>query len=327
MKNSTADRKGFFTTLAHLRDAYAPYVFLSPFIILFLAFTLFPMLFSFYLSFHAWNPVKGLSGMEWVGFENYIFSLTDPLFWKSVKNTLLLAVISGVPQHVIGIPLAFVLVRGVRRMRHLFSSCYFVPFITSSVAVTMIFFTMYSPESGIINQALKYLANAWWSSWCLGWLNDYFPIFWLDRSVLIKPAVALVVIWKYTGFNTVIYMTGLMTVPEELYEAAELEGAGVFRTFWSISLPMLKPFIFFAVTMTIIGNLQLFEEPFILTEGMAGPGQSGLTLGFYLYRTGWEWLMMGSASAMSWLLFILIGVFTGLHFYFFGRQGMGGEES
>ncbi|WP_432460341.1 MULTISPECIES: carbohydrate ABC transporter permease [unclassified Agarivorans] len=305
------------------RERLAPYLFLAPYLVLFLVFGLFPLLFSMFLSFHQWNPVAGLDSMKFNGLENYVLALDDPWLWRSLKNTFWLALTSGFAQHLVAIPVACILVSLGSRARHLLTSAFFLPFITSTVAVSLIFFNMYSPNSGIINKALLALAQSDMFSWAFGWIEQYMPIRWLEEKATLKPAIAFVVFWKYTGFNIVLYTTGLMTIPKDLYEAARIDGANATQQFWYISLPMLRPFIFFATTLTIIGNLQLFEEPFILTRGTGGVGQSGQTIAMYLYRVGWEWLEMGTASAISWLLFLLIGGFTLVHFFFFGKQGMG----
>ncbi|NCD34138.1 MAG: sugar ABC transporter permease [Spartobacteria bacterium] len=303
--------------------ALAPYGFLLPFIIIFSIFGVFPLLFSVFLSFQAWNPVEGLSAMQYVGVDNYKVALTDPWLWRSLKNTFWLAITSGVAQHLVAIPVAYVLVSLGNRMRHWLTSAYFLPFITSTVAASLIFFNMYSPNAGIINQSLKALSDIPVIGWLFAWTNQFQPIRWLDNANLIKPSIAIMVFWKYTGFNIVLYTTGLMTIPSDILEAARMDGANAFRRFWNVSLPMIRPFIFFAVTMTIIGNLQLFEEPFVLTRATGGTGQSGLTISMYLYKVGWEWLEMGTASAISWLLFALIALFTGLQFVFFGKKGLG----
>ncbi len=301
---------------------YAPYFFVSPFFILFAVFGLFPTLFSIYLSFQAWNPVQGLGSMEFVGFENYIFLLTDPWFWQSLWNTLWLALFSGVPQHLVAIPLAFALVMGTRRLRHLFTAAFFVPYITSTVAVALVFTTIFGVQFGLVNQVLGYLAQASWSAWLFGGLVDQLPINWLERAPNIKPAIASLVFWKYFGFNVVLYSAGLTTIPKDYYDAAAIDGASLAQRFWYVTLPLLRPMIFFAVTFTIIGNLQLFDEPFILTNGDGGPSQAGMTVAVYLYRTGFEWLYMGTAAAMSWLLFLVVGTATFVHFYFSGRSGL-----
>ncbi len=261
--------------------------------------------------------------MEFVGFENYYIALTDPWLWRSLKNTLWLAVTSGVAQHLVAIPVAYMLVSMGDRMRHWLTSAYFLPFITSTVAASLIFFNMYSPNSGIINQTLMALADSTLFGWAFAWVNDFQPIRWLDDATMVKPSIAIMVFWKYTGFNIVLYTTGLMTIPKDILEAARMDGANAFHRFWNISLPMIRPFIFFAITMTIIGNLQMFEEPFVLTRGTGGTGQSGLTISMYLYKVGWEWLEMGTASAISWLLFALIATCTLVQFLLFGKKGLG----
>ena len=303
--------------------ALTPYGFLLPFLVIFSVFGMFPLLFSIFLSFQAWNPVEGLGAMNYVGADNYHIALTDPWLWRSLNNTLWLAIASGVAQHLVALPVAYILVSLGDRMRHWLTSAYFLPFITSTVAAALIFFNMYSPNSGIINQSLMALADSALFGWAFSWINEFQPIRWLDDATLIKPSIAIMVFWKYTGFNIVLYTTGLLTIPKDILEAARMDGANAWHRFWHISLPMIRPFIFFAVTMTIIGNLQLFEEPFVLTRGIGGTGQSGLTLSMYLYKVGWEWLEMGTASAISWLLFILIAGCTAVQFFFFGKRGLG----
>ncbi len=315
------ERPGFFYWLN--MKALTPYGFLLPFVVIFSVFGVFPLLFSIYLSFHQWNPVEGLEAMKYVGSDNYHVALTDPWLWRSLGNTLWLAVTSGVAQHLVAIPVAYILVSMGDKIRHWLTSAYFLPYITSTVAAALIFFNMYSPNSGIINQALNALADSTLFGWAFSWLHDVLPIRWLDDARYIKPSIAIMVFWKYTGFNIVLYTTGLMTIPKEILEAARMDGANALRRFWFISLPMIRPFIFFAVTMTIIGNLQLFEEPFVLTRGTGGTGQAGLTISMYLYKVGWEWLEMGTASAISWLLFLLIAGATAVQFLLFGRKGLG----
>ncbi|HEY8497793.1 MAG TPA: sugar ABC transporter permease [Limnochordales bacterium] len=303
------------------RRRAAPYLFISPFFILFAIFGLYPILFSFYLSFHSWNAVGGLGSMEWVGLDNYAFLLRDPWFWKSLANTVLLLIISGLPQHVIAIPLAFILNSGLVRLRNFFSSSYFMPYITSTVAVAMIFTTIYGTQYGALNTALAWLDGHGFR-WLWRLLGLELPVNWLGRAAYIKPAIAMLVVWRWFGWNTVLYLAGLQTIPRELYEAAMVDGAGIYQQFRWITLPLLKPIAFFAVTLTIIGNMQLFDEPFILTGGTGGTSESGLTVALYLYRTGFEWLYMGSAAAMSWVLFVIIVGLSVLNFRLMGRAGL-----
>jgi len=281
-----------------------------------------------YLSFQEWNPVAGLSGMKFVGWYNYEQALTDPWMWKSLKNTAWLAIATGIPQHLIAIPVAYLLVMAVKgTWRHIATATLFIPFITSTVAVALIFYTMYASKAGIINQTLVWLSTVPGIGVLFQWVNDAMPIKWLGKSVLIKPAIAIVVVWKYTGFNIVIYSAGFLTVAQDLFDAARVDGCNAWQRFWHVALPMIRPFIFFALTLSIIGNLQLFEEPFVLTSGdSGGVGQSGLTASYYLYLVGWEWLEMGAAAAISWILFIIIAIATALHFYFNGHKGLGHDR-
>lgn len=304
----------------------APYIFISPFFILFAIFGLFPTLFSIYLSFQAWNPVQGLSTMEYVGLENFAFLLTDPWFWKSLYNSLWLAIASGVPQHLLAIPLAFALVTAVHSLKHPLTVAYFAPYITSTVAVAIVFGTIFGTQYGALNTAIAALADWPVTAWMFSGVSDLLPIRWLSRTDFIKPAITILVVWKYFGFNVVLYSAGLATIPNEYYEAAAVDGARGWQRFWYITLPLLRPMMFFAVALTIIFNLQLFDEPFILTGGTGGTGQAGMTVAMYLYRTGFEWLYMGSAAAMSWVLFMLIGALTAVHFALFGRSGLERRE-
>ncbi|WP_261916838.1 carbohydrate ABC transporter permease, partial [Vibrio aestuarianus] len=148
----TSSAHSFFSRLS--LKALTPYGFLLPFLIIFSVFGVFPLLFSVYLSFHEWNPVEGVAAMSYVGFENYEIALTDPWLWRSLSNTLWLSVTSGAAQHLVAIPVAYILVSLGDRLRHWLTSAYFLPFITSTVAASLIFFNMYSPNSGIINQSL-----------------------------------------------------------------------------------------------------------------------------------------------------------------------------
>jgi multiple sugar transport system permease protein len=264
--------------------------------------------------------------MEFVGFENYTFLLTDPWFWESLYNTVWLALVSGVPQHLLAIPLAFALTTGLRHLRHPFTAAFFMPYITSTVAVGIVFFTIYGTQYGALNQLVAAFAGWAPTAWLFEGVRDQLPVNWLGRAPYIKPAISMLVVWKYFGFNVVLYSAGLATIPREYYEAAQVDGASLWQRFFHVTLPLLRPIIFFAVALTIIFNLQLFDEPFILTGGTGGTSQAGMTVAMYLYRTGFEWLYMGSAAAMSWILFFLIGILTAVHFIFFGRTGLERRE-
>ena len=280
-----------------LSPKWAPYVFISPFLVLFAVFGVFPLCFSLYLAFQSWEPTGGLRAMEFVGLSNFSFALHDEWFWKSLKNTLWLAIAAGVPQHLVALPLAAFIHTSFKRLRDGVIAVYFLPYITSTVAISIMFFSLFSTDYGMINTALAQVFG-------MEHVN------WLTNAANIKPAIAFIVFWRYVGFNTVLYLAAMQTIPGELYEAATLDGARRLRQFFHITLPSIKPMIFFGVTLSVIGGLQLFEEPFILTGGRGGPQQAAMTSAVYLFREAFDFNDFGGASAMSWLLFVVVALLT-----------------
>jgi multiple sugar transport system permease protein len=174
------------------------------------------------------------------------------------------------------------------------------------VAIAIMFSTLFSTDYGAINVMLQSLAK--WD--VLAQALPESNIDWLGQPETIKPVVALVVFWRYVGFNTILYVAAMQSIPRDLYEAARMDGANGMRIFWHITLPQLKPMMYFGVTLTTIGGLQLFEEPFILTGGKGGIEYAGMTTAMYMYRTAFEFNDFGLASAISWLLFAVILVLT-----------------
>jgi multiple sugar transport system permease protein len=294
--------------LPRLSPQAVPYVLLSPFVVLFLVFGVFPLGFSFFLAFQSWEPTAGLASMKFVGLDNFAFAITDEWFWKSLKNTAWLALAAGVPQHMVAIPLAYFIHTSFKRTRNSVIGAYFLPYITSTVAISMMFSTLFSTDYGLINVGLQALGQVPG----LGWLAPEAAIDWLGRAENVKPAISLVVFWRYVGFNTVLYLAALQTIPGDIYEAATMDGAGRWQQFWFITLPSLQPMIYFGVTLSVIGGLQLFEEPFILTGGRGGTDQAGMTTAMYMYRTAFEFNDFGGASALSWLLFVFVALLTWL---------------
>ncbi len=285
--------------MPRLSPRWAPYLFISPFLALFALFGVFPLLFSLYLAFQSWEPTSGLGAMQYVGLENFYFAIGDAWFWKSLGNTLWLALASGLPQHLVAIPLAVFIHQSFTRSRDFMIGAYFLPYITSSVAIAIMFSSLFSRDYGLVNLGLDSLFGM-------------APIDWLNKPGTIKPAIALIVFWRYLGFNLVLYMAALQTIPKDLYEAAEMDGAGRWQQFWRITLPSLKPMIYFGVMLSVIGGLQLFEEPFILTNGKGGPDQSAMTSAVYLYRMAFDFNDFGGSSAMSWILFLIVAMLTWL---------------
>lgn len=291
-----------------------PYAFIAPFFVLFAVFALFPLLFSLWLSFHQWEPSEGLAAMRWVGLENYAFGLSDPWFLQGLWNTAWLGLAAGLPQHLVALPLAYYLHTAFQRWRNGVVGLYFLPFITSTVAVSLVFSALFSKDFGAINAGLLALHQLP----LVGGLFPAQPIAW-DQADNTRWMIAIVVFWRYVGWNTVLYLSAIQTIPRDLFEAARVDGIRPRQTFLYIVLPQLRPMVFFAVTLAIIGSLQLFEEPFILTGGTGGSGQAGKTVAMHLYSVAFTDGDFGTASAIAWLLFLLIAGATALNNRLLGR--------
>ena len=215
---------------AQRAQRWAPYLFIAPFFALFGLFGLFPLLFSIWLSLHQWDAASGLAAMRWVGLDNYLYAITDPWFRKSLYNTLWFAIVAGVPQHLVAVPLAFFIHTTLKRSRNAVIGAYFVPYITSSVAIALIFSTLLSKDFGVVNALIGS------------------PIDWLGQADFAKPAIAFVVFWRYLGWNLVLYLSALQVIDDTLYEAATLDGASRWQQFRFITLPLLRPMMYFAIT-------------------------------------------------------------------------------
>ncbi|CAM4347720.1 carbohydrate ABC transporter permease [Deinococcus marmoris] len=290
------------------QQRFAPYIFTSPFFILFLIFGLFPLGFSLFLAFHLWNPLDGLGNWEYVGWENFGLALGAPdQFWVALKNTLWIGLLSGVPQHLVALPLAFVINQSLRRWQGGISTILFLPYITNAVAITIVFGMLYSENLGLLNYALSVVG--------LG------PVRWLAVPDLVPVSVAVVVFWRYVGWNVILYLSGLQAISEDVYEAATVDGASSVQKFFYITLPLLRPMMFYAFTLTIVGNMQLFEEPFIMVGQAGGSGGTALTSAMHIYNVAFRDLDMGYGSAMAWLLFLAIFVLSMINNFLFSRGG------
>lgn len=277
-----------------MRKNLVGYAFISPWLIGFLLFTAFPFLASVYLSFTRYNIV---SAPSWVGVANYrILFTSDPLFWQALKVTFWYAVVAVPLGVVAGVGLALLLNLELRGMS-LFRTIFYLPSIVPSVASSVIFLWILNPQTGLINGILRnfhiegpaWLQDKAWAPWSL----------------------VLLSVWAVGG-SMVIYLAGLKEIPIYLYEAAVMDGANAFQKMRLITLPMLTPVIFFNLVMGIIGTFQYFTEAYIMTQG--GPEDSTLFYALYLFQRAWRYLDMGYASAMAWVLFLVIMVLTGLVF-------------
>ncbi len=289
-------------TLSNKRN-WTPYLFISPFFLLFCIFGLYPIGFSIVTSFFNW-PLLGNAAPKFIGFGNYVNVLTvDPFFWKALVNTVILLLFGSLLQHFVAIPLAILINSKITGGKEFYKTTFFLPYITSTVSVVIIFGVLFDTNYGLVN-------------WLIGLVSDRANIRWMQEAGGIKVVLAFILNWKFIGWNMVIYLAGLQAIPMELYEAAEIDGASTLRKHLSITLPQLLPIIFFGVALSIIGGMQVFEEPFILTGGydnLGGAANSGLTAAYYLMFTAFKAYRLGKGSAIAWLLFLVIIFFNGIN--------------
>jgi len=273
------------------------YLFLLPSLLGFLLFVSLPVLASFGLSFVKWNLLRP---PEFVGLANYIQLLTrDPIFRKVAFNTLYFMLAIVPLQLALGLALAVALNRAVRGTIA-YRVVYFMPVVTTIVAGAIVFQFLLNRDFGLISNWIWALAE--WTGLPIQ------PPDFLNSSFWAKPSVVMLTLWKNTGFTMVIYLAALQGVPEELYDAAETDGAGAWQRFRHVTLPMVSPTTFFLFIFQMIGAFQLFTEPYTMTRG--GPAQSTLTVVYYIYQNAFEFGRMGKASAIAWFLFIFVFLFT-----------------
>lgn len=274
------------------KESFSGYAFISPFFILFAIFGLFPMLFSFYLGFQRWN---GLGEMEFVGLQNFSLVLQDPIFWKALWNTIIMGLLGTVPQLVVAIFLAFALNSALVKFQGAFRAAFFLPYVTSTVAVAIIFGVIFS------NQDFG-LANVFLNVFGLDGVN------WKTSEWGVKIAIAVMVFWRWLGYNTIIYLAGMQGISNDLYEAATIDGATVWQKIRFITIPMLRPIIIFTVFLSTIGSLQLFTEPLVFLGGSLR--EEGITVVLYLWREAFSNMAFGPASASAIILFFIIIIFA-----------------
>jgi multiple sugar transport system permease protein len=278
-------------------DRWAGYLFIAPWCVGFVIFTAGPMAASLLISFTSWTM---LSPPSWVGLENFerLFT-TDPLFFRSLWNTVFYVILSVPLSICLALGLALLLDQKVRGLS-IFRTIFFLPSVTNVVAVSILWLWIFNPEFGLLNSAL-------------GAIGITGPL-WLQSETWAKPALVIMSLWGVGG-SMIIFLAALQGVPHELHEAAQLDGAGAARRFLHITLPMISPALFFSLVMGLIGGFQVFTQAFVMT-GTAQPGSEGgpnnatLFMVLYLYKKAFMDFKMGYASALAWILFFIILVLT-----------------
>jgi multiple sugar transport system permease protein len=276
--------------------------FAAPFVILFGIFLALPILAALLFSFTSFglrditNPI----GASVVGVDNYARLLSDAKFWKSLGNTAYFVLV-GVPLTLIlGLVIANALSRGITRFRTAFRVGYYLPVITSIVAIAVVWRFLLNPDVGLINILLRNIGITG-------------PA-WLANKTLAMPAIIAMAVWRNLGFAMVVFVAGMQAIPPTLYEAAAIDGAGRWQSFRYVTLPMLRPTILFMLVITTIGYLQLFEEPFVMTDG--GPLDATLSVTMYMYQQGFEFFHQGYAAAIAYVLFVIVAIVAFLQFRF-----------
>ena len=278
-------RNGFWHDVGRNRQAY---LFVSPFFIFFVVFGLYPIIYSFVLSLNEWNATKP---WKFVGLKNYTTLLfKDPVFWTSLYNVVYVFIINVPIMIFLSVFIAVALNNPARRHKDFFRITYLLPYVTSVLSIAIVFYVLFDDHSGLVNLLIAKLGIP--------------PVHWLTSPAVSKISIDILVTWKWTGYNMIIALAGLQSIETQIYDAAKIDGASGFRTFWQITFPLLRPVIGFQFIMSTIGTFNMFTEPYFLTNG--GPGYSSISLVLYLYRSAFKFFQLGYGAAIAFLTFIVV---------------------
>ena len=292
-QRARARRDAVTTERAQTRAAWT---FLAPAIALIFIFFALPVVAAFLLGFTDFDiyALADVSTVRVTGLHNYQNIATSPLFWQALRNTSVFAFIGGPISVAVSLSAALLVNARATRFKPFFRSVLFMPFVTTLVAVAIVWRYLYNPQYGLLN-------------WVLGFVG-LGPVDWLGSTAWAMPAIILVAVWKGFGYNMLVLIAGLQNIPEDLYEAARLDGAGAWQQFRHITLPMLRPTMLFVGIITMVGYFQLFAEPYVMTQG--GPLRSTTSLVLLMFEEGFRWWRMGYAAAIAVVLFIVISLVT-----------------
>ncbi|HEY8978124.1 MAG TPA: sugar ABC transporter permease [Streptomyces sp.] len=285
---------------------WSPYAFVSPFFLLFLAFGLFPLIYTGWSSLHQ-VELTAPTDMKWVGLRNYTRIFDDEFFWNAAKNTLTIGIISTVPQLLMALGVAHILNYRLRGSTF-YRVVILAPYATSIAAASLVFVLLFGRDYGMINWVLDSVGFG-----KVDWQSDKWPS---------QIAVSTIVIWRWTGYNALIYLAAMQAIPNDLYESAALDGASRWQQFVHVTLPSLRPTILFTVVVSTIGASQVFGEPLLFDSGKGASGgeeHQFQTLGLYLYEQGWVNQHLGRASAIAWTMFLIL-IVIGIVNYVISRR-------
>lgn len=278
----------------------SPYFYIAPFFVLFALVGLFPLIYTFVVSLNNWNLLTGPG--QWVGFANYLTELKDPFFWNSLFNTVSIFLLSAIPQLIAAVFIAAMLDQNLRA-KTFWRMSVLLPYVVTPVAVTLIFSSAFDEKYGLINNILQAVG--------------LHPVMWKTETFPSHIAIATMVNWRWTGYNALILLAAMQAVPRDIHESAALDGAGSFRRFFSITLPSIRPTMIFVIITATIGGLQIFTEPKLFNPSSAvpgGPQRQYQTTVLYLWDMAFNRQNFGRASAIAWMLFLIIVLFGVLNF-------------
>ena len=287
-------------------EARAAVLFVSPALAVLGIFFFLPVIAGFALSLTDFDlyAIGDVHNVRFIALRNYGEVLANGVFWTALVNTLYFSLVGGPLTVAVSLGAALLVNAKAARLKPLFRTIYFAPVVTTLVAVAVVFRFLYNPKFGIFNRVLASVGLP--------------PVDWLGNPRWAMPAIIALAVWKNFGYNMIIFIAGLQNIPEELYEAARIDGAGGWKQFRHVTLPMLGPTFLFVGIVTAIGYLQLFAEPYVMTRG--GPLNKTLSAVMMMYEQGFRWWRMGYAAAIAFILFLVIAAATALQMKFQERR-------
>lgn len=294
-----------------VRKDHWGYFFIAPFFIVLVIFNLYSIFYTFKLSFHTWD---GISEPIWIGIQNYVRLLKDSIFWKSVIQTGVITVVAGGLQITTGLILAYILNQKFIKRANFFKNVFYFPNLVTAVSLGVLFSLLFGWQGGSINMLLEQL----------GIIKE--PINWMVKGMFVQGLIIFITWFQFFGYYVIIFTAGIKGISSDLLEAAEIDGAGKWRTFISVVLPLLRPIITYSAINVLIGGMQLFDVPYVIGNGNGDPAGASLTAISYMYNTSFRNYNYGYGAAISYGLFLIVAVFSIIYMKMNMRKEGGGEN-